>query len=556
MVAAVGDQLRGKEHSEERDKRPAPQPMPIDPTSPAERPPHVPIFAAGATACIGARADPTLRELRKFASWRESASTRLRLLGIDRRRRRLCVGRRSPAPADIRAVSENVGVLPVTRYARSGEVSIAYQVLGEGPFDVVFVPPQVSNVELGWEVPNVRVFLEGLASFSRLIHFDKRGTGLSDRVAGAPSLEVRMDDVRAVMDGAGCERAAVVGWSEGVAMSALFAATYPERAWALVLYGGKARELRAPDYPWGESEAEALREIAEWRAAGDQGAVAEELVQSGMPSGSAEEVAAMVRLIRQSTSPGALEALDRMNIQIDIRNVLPAIRVPTLVLHNRRDRWVELERGKDLARRIPGASFVEFPIEGHITPAAETPPVLDEIERFLRGAWQTAGSPRLPERVLATVLFTDIVGSTDKAAELGDAHWRELLQRHHQLIRRELSRARGIEVDTSGDGFFASFDGPERAIRCACAITETVKAHGLEVRAGLHTGECELVDGKIAGIAVHTGARVAAAAKPSEVIVSSTVKDLVAGSDLTFEERGVHQLKGIPGEWRLYSARC
>jgi class 3 adenylate cyclase len=447
-------------------------------------------------------------------------------------------------------------MLPVTRYARSGDVSIAYQVLGEGPFDVVFVPPAVSNVELGWDVPNVRVFLEGMASFSRLIHFDKRGTGLSDRVVGAPSLETRMDDVRAVMDAAGCQRAAIVGWSEGVAMSALFAATYPQRAWGLVLYGGKARELRAPDYPWGESEAEALRAIAEWRAAAEEGRVAEILAESGMPTAGPDEIAAMVRLLRQSASPGAFEALDRMNIQIDLRNVLPAIHVPTLVLHNTGDRWVELDRGRDVARRIPGASFVEFPIEGHITSAADAATVVGRIRAFLQDAWETVGSPRLPERVLATVMFTDIVGSTVKAAEIGDTKWRELLERHNQVIRRELSRTRGTEVDTSGDGFFATFDGPERAIRCACAINEAVKPLDLEVRAGLHTGECEMVDGKIAGIAVHTGARVAASAQPGEVIVSGTVKDLVAGSGLTFEDRGVHELKGIPGEWRLYSARC
>jgi class 3 adenylate cyclase/dienelactone hydrolase len=444
-------------------------------------------------------------------------------------------------------------VPPLTRYARSGDVSIAYQVLGDGPFDIVFVPPMVSNVELGWDVPNVHTFLERLASFSRLIHFDKRGTGMSDRVVGAPTLETRMDDVRAVMDAAGSERAALVGWSEGVAMSCLFAATYPERAWALVLYGGKARELRAPDYPWGPTEAEALRAIAEERAAGDPTALAEDMARSGMPTASAAEVAALTRMFRQSASPGALETLSRMNIQIDIRHVLPAIRVPTLVLHNTRDRWVDVERGRDLARRIPGAAFVEFPIDGHITPAADLPPVVDEIERFLRDVWGTAAAAQEPDRVLATVMFTDIVGSTTKASQVGDAQWRQLLERHHALVRRELMRARGNEVDTAGDGFLAAFDGPARAIRCACAITESVKELGLDVRVGLHTGECELIDGKVAGIAVHTGARVAAKANPGEVLVSSTVKDLVAGSGLAFEDRGAHELSGIPGEWRLYT---
>jgi len=272
-----------------------------------------------------------------------------------------------------------------------------------------------------------------------------------------------------------------------------------------------------------------------------------------MPTAGAGEIAALMRMIRQSVSPGALEALDRMNIQIDIRHVLPAIRVPTLVLHNTRDRWVDVERGRDLARRVPGAAFVEFPIDGHITPAADLPPVLDEIERFLRDVWETLSVVQEPDRVLATVMFTDIVASTAKAAELGDARWRELLERHHLLIRRQLARERGKEVDTAGDGFFAAFDGPARAIRCACAIAEAVNELGLEVRAGLHTGECELVDGKVAGIAVHTGARVAAKADPGEVLVSSTVKDLVAGSGLVFQDRGAHELSGIPGEWRLYS---
>lgn len=324
---------------------------------------------------------------------------------------------------------------PVTRYARSGEVSIAYQIVGDGPFDMVVVHPAVSNVELGWDVPGVRGYLERLASFSRVIHFDKRGTGMSDRVSGAPTLETRMDDVRAVMDAAGSQRAAVVGWSEGVAMSVVFAATYPERVWALVLYGGKARELRAADYPWGQSEAEVLHEIAEFQASADHAGAMEAWARSGMPTAEPAEVAALVRMARQSTSPGAVEALDRMNMQIDIRNVLPALRVPTLVLHNTRDRWVDVDRGRDLARRIPGASFIEFPIDGHIPTAAAIGPVVEQIERFLTDVWQNADSPQEPERVLATVMFTDIVGSTSKAVDLGDARWRQLLERHHDLVR-------------------------------------------------------------------------------------------------------------------------
>ncbi len=442
---------------------------------------------------------------------------------------------------------------PETRYARSGDVSIAYQVVGDGPFDVVFVPPSSSHVELGWEVPTLRVLFDGISAFARLIVFDKRGTGMSDPVAGVPSLETRMDDVRAVMDASGSERAAILGWSEGVAMSAPSAATYPQGAWALVLYGGFARELRAHDYPWGETDAEALRVLDSERNSSDRAALVAELARSGMPTGTDEEIAALARLMRQSISPGASEALARMNIQIDIRHVLPAIRVPSLVLHNSGDRWVEIERGRDLANRIPGAEFVEFPSDGHITPAAEMPRVLDEIERFLQAAWET-DARREPDRQLATLLFTDIVDSTTQLTKLGDAGWREVLERHHALVRSELARARGTEVDTAGDGFFAAFDGPARAVRCAKSIVDRMHELGLDVRSGLHTGECEIVDGKVSGIAVHTGARVAAHAGPGEVLVSSTVKDLVAGSGLEFEDRGVHELKGIPGEWRLYAA--
>jgi class 3 adenylate cyclase/dienelactone hydrolase len=440
-----------------------------------------------------------------------------------------------------------------TRYARSGDVSIAYQVTGEGPFDLLLVPPATSHVELAWDVPVLRTMYERFASFSRVIHLDKRGTGMSDRVSGAPPLETRMDDVRAVMDAAGSERAALMGWSEGTAMSALFAATYPERTWALILYGGVARRLRAPDYPWGLTEPEVLRAIAEERVLREQPGYAEEESRGASPNATEEEVRALATYFRQAASPGAQEALGRMNIQIDIRNVLPAIRVPTLVLHHTNDAWVDVERGRDLAQRIPGASFVELPGNGHIPPVAEVGPVLDEIERFLSRAWEADVEESEPDRVLATVLFTDIVGSSERAAAVGDREWRKTLEQHNELVRRQLVRFRGREVDTAGDGFFASFDGPARAIRCACAISEAVGELGIDVRAGLHTGECEVVDGKVAGIAVHTGARVASQAQPGEVLVSSTVKDLVAGSEIQFADRGVAALKGIPGEWRLFA---
>jgi class 3 adenylate cyclase/pimeloyl-ACP methyl ester carboxylesterase len=443
-------------------------------------------------------------------------------------------------------------VQPETRYARSGDVSIAYQVTGDGPFDLVIVPPTTSHVELAWKVPVFRAMLERLGSFARLIHFDKRGTGMSDRVSGLPTLETRMDDLRAVMDAVGSERSAVMAWSEGVAMSILFAATYPERVWALALYGGKARSLRAPDYPWGWTEAEALRAIAEARALREEPGYLEEAVRSGSPDATDEEIRALATYFRYSASPGDDEAFDRMNMLIDVRHALPAVRAPTLVLHRVEDTWVQVESGRHLAERIAGATYIELPGKGHIPPVAEVGPVLDETERFLRWAWEAGDWERgEPDRMLATVLFTDIVGATAKAAELGDSRWRALLEQHHALIRRQLARFRGRELDTAGDGFFASFDGPARAIRCACAVAEAVKELSLEVRAGLHTGECELLDGKIGGIAVHIGARIAANAEPGEVLVSSTVKDLVAGSGIEFSDRGVTELKGVPGEWRL-----
>ena len=443
------------------------------------------------------------------------------------------------------------------RYARSGEVNIAYRVAGDGPFDVVFVPGTGSHVELAWEVPFFRAWFERFASYARLIHFDKRGTGMSDAVSPATPLETRMDDVRAVMDAAGSERAAVVGVSEGGPMSALFAATYPDRAWALVLKGALARDLRAPDYPWGEDEAEALDAIAQMPAAAAHWS--EEMLQlarEACPSGTDDEIAAFARYLQYGLTPGGAQALARMNLEIDVRHVLPAIRVPTLVLHNRDDPWVDVGNGRYLAQHIPGAQYVEFPAGGHTQSAATSGPLMDAIEGFLKRAWAVAAADgNEPDRVLATVLFTDIVGSTEHASRLGDRGWRELLQKHHELVREQLLRHRGVEVDTAGDGFFASFDGPARAIRCACAVTESVRDLGLDLRAGLHTGECELVDGKVAGIAVHTGARVAAQAQPGEVLVSSTVKDLVAGSGLAFDDRGVYELKGIPGEWRLFAVR-
>jgi class 3 adenylate cyclase len=442
---------------------------------------------------------------------------------------------------------------PQARYARSGDVNIAYTVVGDGPFDLVYIQGFVSHAELAWRVPAYADYLNRLASFSRFIFFDKRGTGMSDRVEGAPSLETRMDDLRAVMDAVGSARAAIMGVSEGTPMSILFAATYPERVSALVLQAGAPRFIWAPDYTFGESVEENERWIR--RALDEWGSPAflEESVALMAPSYDEENQRAFAEYIRLSASPGAVAALERMNLDIDVRDVLPAVRAPTLVLNLSGDDELIVRGSRYMAERIPGARLVQIDGSGHIPGPGNAERFVGEIQRFLEAA-VSDHEPQPPDRVLATVLFTDIVDSTTHMARLGDSGWRELLGRHHSLVRTELTRARGTEVDTAGDGFFASFDGPARAIRCAKSIVGSVGELGIDVRSGLHTGECEIVDGKVTGIAVHTGARVAAHAGPGDVLVSSTVKDLVAGSGLEFEDRGVHELKGIPGEWRLYAA--
>jgi class 3 adenylate cyclase/pimeloyl-ACP methyl ester carboxylesterase len=449
---------------------------------------------------------------------------------------------------------DTTAVVSEVRYARSGDVNIAYRVAGHGPFDVVFVPGAASHAELAWELPFGRALFERIASFARLIHFDKRGTGMSDPADAGTPLEVRMDDVRAVIDAVGSRRAAIFGVSEGAPMSILFAATYPDRAWALVLDGAYARELWAHDYPWGTPEAEYVAALTRMHQAPHDQAAFEREAREASPNATEAEVAALARYFRLAASPGAFRSLARMNMEIDVRHVLPAIRIPTLVLHHSGDPWVSVEQGHYVAEQIPGATYVELPGDMHIASLVDLPPYLEEIERFLNRVWEAAPHEEIePDRVLATVLFTDIVGASERAVALGDRAWREVLERHHELVRRQLLRFRGAEVDTAGDGFFASFDGPARAIRCACSIAEGVRELGVEVRAGLHTGECEVVDGKVAGIAVHTGARVAAQAQAGEVLVSSTVKDLVAGSAIAFADRGRVELKGIPGEWQLFA---
>jgi len=410
-------------------------------------------------------------------------------------------------------------------------------------------------MELQWRLPGMGGFLKDLGSFSRLIRFDKRGTGMSDPVSGAPSLETRMDDVRAVMDAVGSRRAAFYGLSEGAAMSILFAATYPERTAALVVRSCSPRTLWAPDFPWGRSEEAYQHETDQALQVFATRAEARQAVRA-MGMQTEEEVEAFIDYVRYGASPGMLERLYRMNKEIDIRQVLPTVRVPALVMHGSDDQVVPVAVGAYTAQRLRSARFIELPGVGHLALSTRGTQIQVEIERFLTDVWQTGGwEDTEPDRMLATVLFTDIVESTAKAIELGDRRWRDLLERHHTLVRRELLRYRGREVDTAGDGFLAAFDGPARAIRCACAIVHGVRDLGLSVRAGLHTGECEVADGKIAGIAVHTGARVAALAATDEVLVSNTVRDLVAGSGIQFSDRGAHALKGIPGEWRLFAVQ-
>jgi len=435
------------------------------------------------------------------------------------------------------------------RYARSGDVSIAYSVVGDGPRDLVFVPGWVSNIEAMWEDPGLAHALRRLASFSRLILFDKRGTGLSDRVPTdeLPSLETRMDDVRAVMDAVGSERAALFGHSEGGSMCMLFSATFPERTVALVCFGVFARRLWAPDYPWAptpEARAAWLGRIErEWGTPADL----DELAPSRAHDPAFSEWVA--GFFRRSASPGAAAALGRMNTEIDVRDVLPTIRVPTLILNRTGDQDANIEEGKYIAGRIPGARFVELPGTDHLFWTEDVDRVVDEVETFLTG---TSLGPE-PDRVLATVLFTDIVGSTAQAVKMGDRQWMDALEAHRTMVRWFLERFRGREVDTAGDGFFATFDGPARAIRCAMAVRDAALEHGIEIRAGVHTGEVEMGE-KPAGVAVHIGARVMAKARTGEVLVSQTVKDLVAGSGLHFEDRGPQALKGVPGIWNLWAA--
>jgi class 3 adenylate cyclase len=443
-----------------------------------------------------------------------------------------------------RALSALCPMEAQTKYAKSGDVHIAYRVFGEGSKDIVLIPGTLSHVELLWEWPVQEYLLKRLTSFARVIVFDKRGQGLSDRVA-EQTLDERIGDVRAVMDAAGSKCATIYGWSEGGPMALMFAATYPERTSALVLYGTLASIK--PVFGTPEQLEQTLAELSAHWGEG-------RLVAMNAPSQARNEsfVRAIGRLERASASPASIVALFRANYEIDVRHILPSMHLPTLILHRKRDALVKVEEGRYLAEHIPGARYVEIPGEDHTVTDLDTQDVIaDEIEEFITGAHYRPE----PDSVLATVMFTDIVASTERAAELGDRQWRGLLDNYYAAVRKELNAFRGREVKTAGDGVLATFDGPARAIRSACSLREKVRSLGLEIRSGLHTGECELMGDDVRGIAVHIAARVATTAASGEILVSSTVKDLVAGSGLRFADKGMHNLKGVPGEWRLYTVQ-
>jgi class 3 adenylate cyclase len=435
----------------------------------------------------------------------------------------------------------------VARYAKSGDLNIAYVVEGDQPLDMVWIPPWISQVEYLWAEESLTRVMDRLTQFARVITFDRRGSGLSDPLAGAPTLEEQMDDVLAVMDAAGCERAAIAGTLEGGPMAAMFAATYPDRVSALILYAAFSRATWAPGYEFAWSAEERQVRMDELVKHWGEGWVAAGVAPSRMADPEFMEWAG--RLERLAASPSTIKRIFDLIGEFDVRDVLPSIRVPTLVLHRVEDTFIKIEHSRYLAERIPGAKLVELPGGDNMYSLGDSEALLGEMEEFLTGERHRTE----PDRMLATVLFTDICNSTEHAARMGDRGWRYMLERHDALFRRSLERHRGREVKHTGDGFMATFDGPARAIRCAADHAESVASIGLEVRAGLHTGELEVLNGDLGGLAVHIAARVMDRAAPCEVLVSSTVKDLVVGSGIPFEERGSHELRGVPGEWALYS---
>jgi len=438
-------------------------------------------------------------------------------------------------------------VAPVARYAKSGDLHIAYAVEGDGPIDLVWVPPWISHVEYLWAEPTLERFGKRLTQFARVITFDRRGSGLSDPFFGTPTLEEQMDDVLAVMDAVGSEEAAICGTLEGGPMASLFAATHPDRVSALVLYATFARATWAPDYDWAWPAERRDEEMAALVEHWGQGFVA-----SGVAPSMRDEAGFMDwagRLERLAASPGTIRRIIDLIGAYDVRDVLPSIRVPTLVLHRTNDSFIKVEHSRYIASKVPGARYVELEGEDNMFSLGDSESIIGEIEEFLTGTRHE----REPDRMLATVLFTDICESTQRAAEMGDRGWRFLLERHDALFRQALDRHRGREVKRTGDGFLATFDGPARAIRCAASVAEAMGSLGLQIRAGLHTGELEVMDGDLGGLAVHIASRVMSAAGPNEVLVSGTVKDLVVGSGIEFEDRGETELRGVPGEWRLFA---
>lgn len=442
-------------------------------------------------------------------------------------------------------------MLPKTKYARSDDVRIAYQITGSGPFDVVWAPGTMSHLDLDWEMPQRALFFERFSQFCRLIRFDKRGTGLSDRPVKMATLEERSDDIRAVMDDVGIESANIFGVSEGGSMACLFAATYPQRVNSLLVWGAQARWIACEDHPWAQTREQHDEMLA--------------MIEDGWPSfdyitgpgaGMGRDAApaaieALARYMRAAASPSAVYAYEQMNGQIDTRPILPSIRAPTLVMNRTGDPCAHVEAARDMASRIPGAKFIEYPGASHSIMLDDMETVLSDIQEFITGERPIDSV----DRVLATVLFLDIASSTERAAALGDTAWGNVLNSYYAIVRKELARFRGKETNTTGDSFLATFDGPARAVRCALAIALAVRQLGIEVRAGVHTGECEFMGDNVGGIAVHTGARIMTKADPGGVLVSGTVKDLVSGSGINFQDHDVHQLKGIPGEWRLFSAQ-
>lgn len=433
-----------------------------------------------------------------------------------------------------------------TRYARSGELNIAYQVFGTGDVKLVLIPGWASNVDNIWTLPEFAAFASALAEFAQVILLDRRGTGLSDPVVDPPTLEERMDDVRAAMDAAGWERAVIWGISEGGPMAMLFAATYPERVPALVLYGTFARFSRDDDYPYGYPQDVNVRWVGSLESTWGTG----ELSCAFAPGIAADPAAVrrLARLERMAMSPGTARKLFALLTETDVRHVLPTLRVPTLILHRRDDEPVRVGHASYLAAHITGAAYVELEGRDHLPFVGDTEAVLAEVRGFLTGERDAPDA----DRVLTTILFCDIADSTQRAAVLGDRRWKQLLSAFYGLIDEKLQHFRGRKLDTAGDGVFAAFDGPARAVRCGAALVEAVRSLGIELRVGVHTGECEVLNDKYSGIAVHLGARVASAARPGQVVVSSTVKDLVVGSGLRFEDLGNQELKGVPGRWQLF----